>query len=88
VLPLPVTKPAGPAHSSKVRGRSSTSSHSWAFYLLGRRRRISLSLPCSMANREVHEVGLLRGLFSDVVDVAWPPLLAFCVAAWCTTHVI
>lgn len=87
VLPLPVTKPAGPGHSSKVRGRSSTSSHSWAFYLLGRRRRISLSLPCSMANSEVHEVGFVRGLFSDVVDVAWPPLLAFCVAAWCATHV-
>lgn len=87
VLPLPVTKPAGSGRSSKVRGRSSTSSHSWAFYLLGRRRRISLSLPCSMANSEVHEVGLVRGLFSDVVDVAWPPLLAFCVAAWCATHV-
>lgn len=87
MLPLPMTKPAGPAHSSKLRGRSSPVSHSWAFYLLGRRRRISLSLPCSMANHGVHEVGLLRGFFSDVVDVAWPPLLAFCVAAWCATHV-
>lgn len=86
VLPLPVTKPAGPVHFSKLRGRSSPSSHSWTFYLLGRRRRISLSLLCSVANREVHEVGLLRGLFSDVVDVAWPPLLVFCVAAWCAMH--
>ncbi|KAG1730766.1 Metallo-dependent phosphatase-like protein [Suillus lakei] len=74
-LPLPVTKLAGPAHSSKLRGRSSPSSHSWAFYLLGRRRRLSLSLPCSRADRGVHEVGLLRGFVSDVVDVAWPPLL-------------
>ncbi|KAG1855740.1 Metallo-dependent phosphatase-like protein [Suillus subalutaceus] len=85
MLPLPVTKPAGPVHS--LRGRSSSSPNSWAFYLLGQRRRILLSLPCSMTNRGVHEVGLLRGFFSDVVDVAWPPLLAFCIAAWCTTHV-
>lgn len=87
ILPLPVTKLTGSAHSSKLRGRSSSSSHSWPFYFLGRRRRISLSLPCSSANRGVHEVGLLHGFFSDVVDVAWPPLLAFCVAAWCATHV-
>ncbi|KAG1826478.1 Metallo-dependent phosphatase-like protein [Suillus variegatus] len=84
MLPLPVTKPAGPAYSSKFRGRSSSS---WVFYLPGRRRRISLSLPYSKANRRVHEVGLLRGFFSDMVGVAWPPLLAFCIAAWCTTHV-
>lgn len=85
MLPLPVTKSTEPAPS--LRGRSSTSSNSWAFYLLGQRRRILLSLPFSMANRGVHEVGLLHGFFSDVVDVAWPPLLAFCIAAWCTTHV-
>lgn len=83
MLPLPVTKSAGLAHSSKLRGRSSSSSHSWTFYLLGRRRRVSLSPPY----RELQEVGMLRGFFSDVVDVAWPPILAFCVAAWCATHV-
>ncbi|KAG1809429.1 Metallo-dependent phosphatase-like protein [Suillus subaureus] len=88
MLLLPVTKSTEPAPSSKLRGRSSSSSNSWAFYLLGRRRRISLSLPCSMANRGVHEVGLLRGFLSDVADVAWPPLLVFCIAAWCTTHVM
>ncbi|KAG0700730.1 Metallo-dependent phosphatase-like protein [Suillus ampliporus] len=85
-LPLPMTKLAGPTHSSKLRGRSSSSSHSWTFYLLGRRRRITLCLPCSRVDRGVHEVGLLRGFFRDVLDVAWPPLLAFCVAAWWTMH--
>ncbi|KAG1735132.1 Metallo-dependent phosphatase-like protein [Suillus paluster] len=85
-LPLPVTKLAGSRHSSKIRGRFSSSSHSWSFCLLGRRRRISLSLPCSRVNRGVHEVGVLRGFLRDVLDVAWPPLLVFCVAAWWAMH--
>ncbi|KAG2079119.1 Metallo-dependent phosphatase [Suillus decipiens] len=87
MLPLPVTKPAGPTPTRQLRGRSSSSSNSWTFYLLGRRRYTSLILPCSIANRGMHEVGLLRGFLSDVVEVAWPPLLVFCIAAWRAMHV-
>lgn len=76
-LPPPVTKPGKLACSSKLRGR--LSSCSWVFYCLGRRRRIAVSLPCSRIDRGV---GLLRGFLGDVLDVAWPPVLVFCVAAW------
>ncbi|OAX44112.1 Metallo-dependent phosphatase [Rhizopogon vinicolor AM-OR11-026] len=83
-LPPPVTKLAKPARSSKLRAR--LSSCSWVFYLLGRQRRIEVLLPCSRVDHGMHEVGLLRGFLSDVLDVAWPPVLVFCVAAWWTMH--
>lgn len=84
-LPPPVTKLGKLARSSKLRGR--LSSCSWAFYFLGRRRRIAVSLPCSRVDRGVHEVGLLRGFLGDVLDVAWPPVLVFCVAAWWAVYI-
>jgi hypothetical protein len=81
-LPPPVTKQ--PARSSKLRSRFSSSS--WSFYLLGRRRRITVTMPCSRVDRGMQDVGLLRGFLSDVLDVAWPPALVFCVAAWWAMH--
>lgn len=45
-----------------------------------------MSLPFSRADHEVPEVGLIRGFLGDVVDVAWVPVLAFCVAAWQAMH--
>jgi hypothetical protein len=45
-----------------------------------------VSLPFSRANREVPEVGLIRGFLGDMVDVVWVPVLAFCVAAWQAMH--
>ena len=82
-LPPPVTKIATPARSSKHRGRPSSCSRTFPF-LRGRRRLTSLQY--SRVDYGMHEVGLVRGFLSDVLDVAWPPVLAFCVAAWWTMH--
>ncbi|KAH7920776.1 Metallo-dependent phosphatase [Leucogyrophana mollusca] len=85
--PAHMTKDTGYAQPKTRGSQDQPASWTWTFVLAGQRRRITLPTPWSSRSAcggraRGHDVGFLRGLAGDVVDVAWPPLFVFCLAAW------
>lgn len=93
-LPPPATKSRYDNHTfTRSRGRSWTS-WTWTFKFGNQRRRITVPLlPCRARNplgfrkgQHIRQHVMFRAFVKDVFNVAIPPLCAFLLAAWWSTH--